>query len=73
MKITMEFTCPEEQEDFDNASNGSRYLQVINDLDAWLRSCTKYDSKIFGEGNPSHQDIATCVREKIWELRREER
>lgn len=42
MKATLEFDLPEEQESFENAINGHNWRNVVEDLDNWLRTNTKY-------------------------------
>lgn len=45
MKGTLEFNLPEEQEEFEIAQNGGQYASIINDLDNYLRTKTKYGEK----------------------------
>ena len=54
----LEFTLPDEQEDFDAAVNGMEYLGVIHAMDEELRKILKYE--------PSPQ----ISEEKIRDLRR---
>lgn len=60
-KIIMEFNIPEEREEYEHAYLGIARSIIIDELDNWLRSLTKY------------QDIDTIsvneVRDKISELR----
>jgi len=68
MKGTLNFDLPEESSEFKLAQNASSYLCVISDLDNWLRSCTKYETQIFGESVSCQSEIAGVVREKIHSL-----
>jgi hypothetical protein len=43
-KVTIEFNLPEEQSEFDNATNGDKYLSVLYNLDCQLRNWIKWDS-----------------------------
>ena len=43
-KVTIEYTLPEEQEEFETANNASKYYSVIWDLDQYLRNFVKYPS-----------------------------
>jgi hypothetical protein len=42
MKGVLEFTLPEEHEEFDDAQKGTFYRAGIEDLDNWLRGLAKY-------------------------------
>ena len=43
MKATLEFNLPEEQEDFNHATNGFNYYMALVEMDQWLRSEYKYN------------------------------
>lgn len=63
MKGILEFELPEDNDSFQMAQNAANYSIVIEDLDIWLRSMSKYE------------DIKTIritdVREKLTELMRD--
>lgn len=62
-KVVLEFTLPEEQEEFDTAYKGHIYKQTIEELDNWLRAMSKYEDK---------EDVSIDeVRSKIREIERE--
>lgn len=44
MKATLEFTLPEEQEQFEDASNGWKWSHAMWQLDQFLRAKVKYAS-----------------------------
>ena len=44
MKAILEFNLPEEQEQFEDASNGWKWQHAIWQLDQYLRTKTKYAS-----------------------------
>ena len=43
MKATLEYNLPEEQEDFNHATNGFNYYMALVEMDQWLRSEYKYN------------------------------
>ena len=45
MKATLEFNLPEEQEDFNHATNGFNYYMALVEMDQWLRAEYKYNDK----------------------------
>jgi hypothetical protein len=45
MKATIEFNLPEDQEDFNYATNGFNYYHALWEMDQWLRSEYKYNGK----------------------------
>lgn len=63
MKVNLTYSLPEERDEYELAMNGARYAIVLEDLDNWLRSLSKY------------QDIETVtveeVRAKIVELQKD--
>lgn len=68
MKITMSFNIPEENEEFQIAKDGGKYLAVIEDLDNFLRSKLKYE----GDSLTDEQyHVYEAVRDKLRELRYE--
>jgi hypothetical protein len=45
MKATLEFNLPEDNEDFNYATNGFNYYHALYEMDQWLRSEYKYNGK----------------------------
>jgi len=45
MKATLEYNLPEDQEDFNYATNGFNYYHALYEFDQWLRSEYKYNGK----------------------------
>ncbi len=45
MKATLEFYLPEDQEEFNHATNGFNYYMALVEMDQWLRSEYKYNGK----------------------------
>ena len=45
MKAILEFNLPEDQENFDFATNGFNYYMALSEMDQWLRSEYKYNGK----------------------------
>ncbi len=45
MKATLEFNLPEDQDDFNHATNGFNYYMALVEMDQWLRSEYKYNGK----------------------------
>ena len=43
MKATLEFNLPEEQEEFNHATNGFNYYMALVEMDQWLRAEYKYN------------------------------
>lgn len=66
MKISMHFTLPEEQEDFDAAIKGRASERCIEELDEYLRQKLKY-----GDLKPEEADIYFSVRTQLNLLREE--
>lgn len=42
MKATLEFNLPEDRNDFELATKGSKWYSVVWDMDQWLRSQYKH-------------------------------
>jgi molecular chaperone GrpE (heat shock protein) len=57
MKAKLTFELPEEQEEFNDAVNGSAFKTVIWELDQYMRSQLK------------HEDLPDDVHEKVQEIR----
>jgi hypothetical protein len=62
MKAILQFSLPEEQYEYEAASNGSKYKLILYDLEQFLRNEIKYAEK--NELQPA--------RDKLWELMKEE-
>ena len=45
MKATLEYNLPEDQYDFNHATNGFNYYMALVEMDEWLRSEYKYNGK----------------------------
>ena len=58
MKATLEYNLPDDQEDFNYATNGFNYYHALYEFDQWLRSEYKYNGK---------EDMYE-VREKLREI-----
>ena len=43
MKAILEFNLPEDQDDFNYATNGFNYYMALYEMDQWLRSEYKYN------------------------------
>ena len=43
MKATLEFNLPNDQEDFNHATNGFNYYMALVEMDEWLRAEYKYN------------------------------
>jgi hypothetical protein len=61
MKGTLEFNLPEDQDDFDTATNGWKYRSVIDDIDGFLRNKLKYDNL-----TQEQYDAYDKVRTELW-------
>ena len=44
MKATLEFNLPDDQEDFNHATNGFNYYMALVEMDQWLRAEYKYNN-----------------------------
>ena len=45
MKATLEFNLPDDQEEFNHATNGFNYYMALVEMDEWLRAEYKYNDK----------------------------
>ena len=61
MKATLEFNLPEDNEDFNHATNGFNYYMALMEMDQWLRSEYKYN------GNEEMYEVRNKLREIISE------
>lgn len=62
-KATLQFNLPEEQQEFEYASNGTSYSCVISEMDNYLRAKLKYEDLSEEIGNVYQE-----VRDKLNEL-----
>lgn len=65
MKATLRFTLPEELEEFNNARNGPHFLSIIEEMKAYLRTKTKYESHKYTE---EQMKIFEEVTEKLYQI-----
>ena len=65
MKAILEFNLPEDQEQFEDASNGWKWSLLVWELDQHLRNETKYAP----DSTPSEKYQAYCeLRDKLHEM-----
>lgn len=64
MKAILEFNLPEEQEQFEDAINGSKWSHAMWALDQFLRTKVKYAS------DDAHEEAINAFEEAREELRR---
>jgi len=70
-EIILKFNLPEEQEDFENTINGSKWKSAIWNLDQKLRSVVKYNNSIIDLqklATNEEIEVADKLRELIREL-----
>jgi hypothetical protein len=65
MKAILEFNLPEDQIDFEDASNGQKWSLSMWELDNWLRSQTKHPPEGMSEDTWKALDD---TREKLYEI-----
>ena len=69
MKAKLEFNLPEEQTEFNFATNGSKWWKVCWDMEQWLRQQNKYmPDHLF---NKDKDDAYFEVRQKLREIMNE--
>lgn len=56
MKTIFEFDLPEEKSEFFNSLLGGSYLQIIDDMDEFLRRRIKYDDHLPEEAIKAYED-----------------
>ena len=61
MKATLEFNLPEDNEQFNHATNGFNYYMALVEMDQWLRSEYKYNN------NEEMYEVRNKLREIISE------
>ena len=64
MEAILKFNLPEEQTEFDNDVNGTKWSIVAWKLDQHLRSQLKHNDKL----TEKQYDALQEVRDKLWEL-----
>jgi hypothetical protein len=69
MKAILEFNLPDDQQDFEMASNAMKFWSVLYELDQDLRSKTKYAPDDLPEDK---YDAYQEVRDMLYELMRNE-
>lgn len=66
-KVILEFDRVEEYDEIQEALNGWKWASVCYDLDQWLRSEVKYNTKNTGEQQEAYQ----LARERLHEIMQE--
>ena len=69
MKAILKFTLPEDQIEFDFATNGSKWWKVCWDINQWLRQQYKYMPD--EEYSEDRYNAYVEAREKLFELMQE--
>jgi hypothetical protein len=69
MKATLEYNLPEDQIEFDFATNGSKWWKVCWDINQWLRQQYKYMPD--EEYSEDRYNAYVEAREKLFELMQE--
>ena len=66
MKAILEYNLPEDQIEFEFATNGSKWWKVCWDMDQWLRAQYKYmpDEKYSEDKSEAYYE----AREKLFQL-----
>ena len=68
MKAILEFNLPDDQPEFDNAINGTKWSLVAWELDQWLRSQIKYPPDDMSQ--EAYDAFEQC-RDKLHEIKNE--
>ncbi len=58
MKAIIEFTLPEDQDNYETANNAMKWRNVVEDLDGYLRNDLKYK-----DGKLTCEEIRTYLHE----------
>lgn len=66
MKATLKFSLPEENDDFETATNGWKYRSVLIEFDNFLRSKLKYE-----ELTENEDRVYDKIRTELWDLLKE--
>lgn len=64
---TLKFNLPEEENEYNDAVNGGKYVSIIQELDNYLRGIIKYEDASNAKEKLRHQHFQE-VRDKIHEL-----
>ena len=67
MEAILKFNLPEEQPDFESATNGWKWALVAWELDQHLRSQLKYNDKLSEE----QYNLCQETRDKLWDILRD--
>jgi hypothetical protein len=65
MKAKLEFELPDDQQDFNVAINGLNFWRVLNSMDQYLNSNTKYAPDSMSK---EKYDTYDEIRDKLFEL-----
>jgi hypothetical protein len=63
MKAILEYTLPEESQEYEFAMNGANYLFAIQEFDNYLRSELKYNNEL----SPNEDKVIQKLRDKLYE------
>ena len=66
MKATLEFNLPEDQDDFELATKGSKWYTVAWDMDQWLRGQLKFPENM-NLSDDGYEVLEKC-REQLREI-----
>lgn len=64
MKATLEFNLPDDIDEFNMITKGSKYYSTLWEMDQWLRSQIKYNENLTQE----QHDVYEISREKLREF-----
>jgi len=67
-KVTIEYTLPDEQSEFEEANNAGKYYSVLWDLDQFLRNKTKYATD---DVTKEQLDAYYTLRDEFWKIMNE--
>ena len=68
MTGTLQFSLPEDREDFAAAMHAGQLVDIITTLDNWLRSKTKYAD---GTDEPAATAAYEKARDELWQIIRD--
>ena len=69
MKATLEFSLPENTEEFKDAQNGATWKGIVWSMDQWLRGYLKHG---IPEGMSYDENTLQCVRDQLWQFIKDE-
>ena len=64
-KAILEFTLPEDQDDFDHAINGGKYYTVLWELDQYFRNKVKYPAE---DAPNDYTNAMEEARQELWNV-----